>query len=189
MKSRELVCFQLLAIFILASTLATAQDTSYQSNRIARPFVRCISNTDCTADEYCSSNSEGQVGRCQSLLSLNESCVTNRQCYSAVCHYYMCVERIPERGAECVVDDHTTCNADQYCMKRRTGYKCVDRVCKGLCSQHFQCLSDKCPLFWCISPDFGCPAWQLLVSILSLLFITITLFNSNLLFTLQINWK
>jgi hypothetical protein len=154
MRSKEIHQLVLFSIFVLMSA-GDPQKNVY----VSETQKKCISSSDCQEDHYCHFNGAHIAnGNCMPLLPLNESCVTNRQCESGVCHFYVCVERLPLPGAQCIKDMHFYCNEDQYCARRNKAYKCVDRMCKGWCRNDAQCLSNKCPLFWCIVPEYGCPA-------------------------------
>lgn len=115
---------------------------------------KCISDGDCKHhDEFCDHTGINPFGNCRKGYEVGTKCTFDRHCMSKHCHLMKCVNRKLVKDGPCSKDQHNECLESQYCAKDTT-YKCKDRVSSGWCSQHSQCLSNKCCWFFrCKQPN------------------------------------
>ncbi len=117
---------------------------------------QCLTTNDCKSDQYCHHDGINPLGKCHPVKLFGEKCLKDRQCRSNHCHLFKCSHSEPVKDGLCVKNEHTNCIPSQFCAKKKGVYKCINRLCRGLCTKHAQCRSNRCFIFWCIwRPEHG----------------------------------
>jgi hypothetical protein len=117
---------------------------------------QCLTTNDCKSDQYCHHDGLNPLGKCHPVKQKGEKCLKDRQCRSKHCHLFHCAESEPVKDGLCVKNEHSNCIPSQFCAKKKGVYKCINRLCRGLCTKNAQCRSNKCFIFWCIwRPEHG----------------------------------
>lgn len=119
-------------------------------------FNTCISDHQCSHNQFCDHNGINPIGSCADGKKIGEKCILDRYCQSKNCYLLKCVQRKPVRDGPCTEDSHSDCIAEQYCSSRDKNFKCRDRKCFGFCNKDAHCLTDKCRFFRCERPIKGC---------------------------------
>ena len=112
----------------------------------------CASNTDCAADEFCETVSNG----CASLLGLGTPCTDSYQCSSGLCFEAHCANCLS--NADCA-DDQFCETASKLCLPKLSfpapcsdGYQCVSGICGDIvgvgpsvcgCATNAECDADE----------------------------------------------
>ena len=112
----------------------------------------CLTTNQCKLTEYCHHEGLNPLGKCFPTKDEGTACAKDRQCTSANCHLFKCGPHKIVKDGTCAPYAHHQCLSSQFCAKRTPVFKCINRLCRGLCIKNAQCLSNRCFIFWCISP-------------------------------------